>query len=168
MGLNAFVDPDHQQSQRAVLSGGGLWRPPSPAGPAYRPTNLHFTADTGADAFIQRARRTAALSPDLCSSSGSKPPPEMSVAVAESCFLSALQPATSCTAYMVPSDGPSPDPGAKARRVQEQVRMRLAERKSCSLPRLDASLVGPAGESHQALSSNPLCWLTTCVLHPLQ
>eukprot|EP00066_Takifugu_rubripes_P029047 XP_011618313.1 PREDICTED: plakophilin-3-like [Takifugu rubripes] len=71
----------------------------------------------------------------------------MSVAVAESCFLSALQPATSCTAYMVPSDGPSPDPGARARRVQEQVRMRLAERKSSSLPRLDDSLVGPADYS---------------------
>ncbi|TNM90489.1 hypothetical protein fugu_002778 [Takifugu bimaculatus] len=71
----------------------------------------------------------------------------MSVAVAESCFLSALQPATSWTAYMVPSDGPSPDPGAKARRVQEQVRMRLAERKSSSLPRLDDSLVGPADYS---------------------
>lgn len=84
-----------------------------------------------------------------------EPPPEMSVAVAEGCFLSALQPATSCTAYMVPSDGPSPDPRAKARRVQEQVRMRLAERKSSSLPRLDDSLVGPAGESHPALSLNP-------------
>lgn len=68
--------------------------------------------------------------------------------MAESCFLSALQPNTSCTAYMVPSDGVSPDPGAKARRVQEQVRMRLAEKKSSSLPRLDDSLLGPSGESH--------------------
>ncbi|XP_040892776.1 plakophilin-3-like isoform X2 [Toxotes jaculatrix] len=66
----------------------------------------------------------------------------MSVAVAEGCFLSALQPNSSCTAYVVPSDGPSPDPVAKARRVQEQVRMRLAEKKSSSLPRLDDSLVG--------------------------
>lgn len=70
----------------------------------------------------------------------------MSVAVAESCFLSALQPNTSCTAYVVPSDGPSPDPVAKARRVREQVRMRLAEKKSSSLPRLDDSLVGSTGE----------------------
>nr|XP_046249759.1 plakophilin-3-like [Scatophagus argus]XP_046249844.1 plakophilin-3-like [Scatophagus argus] len=66
----------------------------------------------------------------------------MSVAVAEGCFLSALQPNTSCTAYVLPSDGPSPDPVAKARRVREQVRMRLAENKSSSLPRLDDSLLG--------------------------
>ncbi|CAF93243.1 unnamed protein product [Tetraodon nigroviridis] len=76
----------------------------------------------------------------------------MSVAVAESCFLSALQPNTSRTAYMVPSGGPSPDPVAKARRVQEQVRMRLAEKKSSSLPRLDDSLVGSPGESHLCLT----------------
>lgn len=72
--------------------------------------------------------------------------PRMSVAVAERCFLSALQPNTSCTAYVVPSDGPSPDPTAKARRVREQVRMRLAEKKSSSLPRLDDSLAGSTGE----------------------
>nr|XP_019935770.1 PREDICTED: plakophilin-3-like [Paralichthys olivaceus] len=63
----------------------------------------------------------------------------MSVAVAEGCFLSALQPNFSCTTYMVPSDGPCPDPVAKARRVQEQVRMRLAEKRSSSLTRLDDS-----------------------------
>lgn len=56
--------------------------------------------------------------------------------------MSALQPNSSCTAYVVPSDGPSPDPVAKARRVREQVRMRLAEKKSSSLPRLDDSLIG--------------------------
>ncbi|XP_078107461.1 plakophilin-3-like [Sander vitreus] len=61
----------------------------------------------------------------------------MSVAVAEGCFLSALQPNSSCTAYGLPSDGMSP-----ARRVREQVRMRLAEKKSSSLPRLDDSLFG--------------------------
>ncbi|XP_070684689.1 plakophilin-3-like [Pempheris klunzingeri] len=67
----------------------------------------------------------------------------MSIAMADGCFLSALQPNSSCTAYVVPSDGPSPDPVAKARRVREQVRMRLAERKkSSSLPRLDDSLAG--------------------------
>lgn len=70
----------------------------------------------------------------------------MSVAVAEGCFLSALQPNSSCTAYVVPSDGPSADPGAKARRVREQVRMRLAEKKSSSLPRLDDSQLGSTGE----------------------
>uniref|UniRef100_A0A672YE29 Plakophilin-3-like n=1 Tax=Sphaeramia orbicularis TaxID=375764 RepID=A0A672YE29_9TELE len=72
----------------------------------------------------------------------------MSVAVAEGCFLSALQPNSSCTAYVVPSDGPSPDPVAKARRVREQVRMRLAEKKSSSLPRLDDSMLGSVGEQH--------------------
>ncbi|XP_056268842.1 plakophilin-3-like isoform X1 [Pseudoliparis swirei] len=65
----------------------------------------------------------------------------MSVAVAEGCFLSALQPKTSCTTYVVPSD-PSPDPLAKARRVREQVRMRLAEKRSCSLPRLNDAPIG--------------------------
>lgn len=70
----------------------------------------------------------------------------MSLAVAEGCFLSALQPNSSCsTTYVVPSDGPSPDPVAKARRVREQVRMRLAEKRSSSLPRLNDS-VGPTGE----------------------
>nr|XP_020441459.1 plakophilin-3-like isoform X2 [Monopterus albus] len=64
----------------------------------------------------------------------------MSVAMAEGCFLSALQPHSSCTAYVVPSHGPCPDPVAKARRVREQVRMRLAEKKSLSLPRLDVML----------------------------
>ncbi|XP_067452820.1 plakophilin-3-like [Thunnus thynnus] len=77
----------------------------------------------------------------------------MSVAV-EGCFLSALPPTSSCTAYVLPSDGPSPDPMAKARRVREQVRMRLAEKKSSSLPRLDDSLLDatdysfPAAKSH--------------------
>ncbi|XP_035507766.1 plakophilin-3-like isoform X2 [Morone saxatilis] len=66
----------------------------------------------------------------------------MSVAVAEGCFLSALQPNSSCTAYVIPSDGPSLDPVARARRVREQVRMRLAEKKSSSMPRLDDSLTG--------------------------
>ncbi|XP_070762875.1 plakophilin-3-like [Enoplosus armatus] len=67
----------------------------------------------------------------------------VAVAVADGCFLSALQPNSSRTAYVVPSsDGPTPDPVAKARRVREQVRMRLAEKKSSSLPRLDDSLVG--------------------------
>ncbi|XP_004565749.2 plakophilin-3 isoform X4 [Maylandia zebra] len=63
----------------------------------------------------------------------------MNVGIPEGCFLSALQPNSSCTAYVVPSDGPSPDPVAKARRVREQVRMRLAERKSSSLSRLEGS-----------------------------
>lgn len=75
----------------------------------------------------------------------------MSVAVAEGCFLSALQPNSSCTAYVVPSDGPSPDPVAKARRVREQVRMRLAEKKSSSLPGLDDSLLASTGGSGACL-----------------
>uniref|UniRef100_A0A3Q2YRD1 Plakophilin 3 n=1 Tax=Hippocampus comes TaxID=109280 RepID=A0A3Q2YRD1_HIPCM len=60
----------------------------------------------------------------------------MSAAVADGCFLSALQPNSSRTAYVVPSDGRCSDAGAKARRVQEQVRLRLAEKKSPSLGRL--------------------------------
>uniref|UniRef100_A0A3Q2XMZ2 Plakophilin 3 n=1 Tax=Hippocampus comes TaxID=109280 RepID=A0A3Q2XMZ2_HIPCM len=56
----------------------------------------------------------------------------MSAAVADGCFLSALQPNSSRTAYVVPSDGRCSDAGAKARRVQEQVRLRLAEKKSPS------------------------------------
>ncbi|XP_047437002.1 plakophilin-3-like isoform X2 [Mugil cephalus] len=66
----------------------------------------------------------------------------MNVAMAEGCFLSALQPNSSCTAYVLPSDNPSPDPMARAKRVRDQVRMRLAERKSSSLTRLDDSRFG--------------------------
>ncbi|XP_033841337.1 plakophilin-3 [Periophthalmus magnuspinnatus] len=74
----------------------------------------------------------------------------MSVAVAEGCFLTALQPNTSCTAYVVPSDGPSSDQAAKARRVQEQVRRRLAEKnKSSSMTRLDDSTVGSTDYNFQ-------------------
>lgn len=76
------------------------------------------------------------------------PAGRMSVAVVEGCFLSALQPNSSCTTYVVPSDGPCPDPVAKARRVREQVRMRLAEKKSSSLPGLEDSLLGSTGGSH--------------------
>lgn len=77
----------------------------------------------------------------------------MSVAVAEGCFLSALQPNSSCTAYVLPSDGPSPDPVAKARRVREQVRMRLAEKKSSSLTRLDDSMIGSTDYSYPEVKS---------------
>ncbi|TKS70390.1 hypothetical protein D9C73_004459 [Collichthys lucidus] len=67
----------------------------------------------------------------------------MSVAVADGgCFLSALQPNSAFTTYVVPSDCSSQDPGARARRVREQVRLRMAEKKSSSLPRLDDSLIG--------------------------
>ncbi|XP_058484610.1 plakophilin-3-like isoform X2 [Solea solea] len=68
----------------------------------------------------------------------------MSVVLVDSaCLLSALQPNSSCTAYALPSDGPSPDPAARARRVQEQVRRRLQEnKKSSSLTRLDEPLSG--------------------------
>ncbi|XP_035768650.1 uncharacterized protein LOC102777012 [Neolamprologus brichardi] len=72
----------------------------------------------------------------------------MNVGIPEGCFLSALQPNSSCTAYVVPSDGPSPDPVAKARRVREQVRMRLAERKSSSLSRLEGSTEPPEMKSY--------------------
>lgn len=74
----------------------------------------------------------------------------MNVAIAEGCFLSALQPNSSCTAYALPSDDQSPDPMARARRVREQVRMRLAERKSSSLTRLDDSRLGSTGEPLEA------------------
>ncbi|XP_041836905.1 plakophilin-3-like [Melanotaenia boesemani] len=66
----------------------------------------------------------------------------MNAAMTEGFFLSALKPNSACTAYVVPADGPCPDPLAKVRRVQEQVRMRLAERKSPSLPRLDDAQLG--------------------------
>ncbi|XP_034536464.1 plakophilin-3-like [Notolabrus celidotus] len=77
----------------------------------------------------------------------------MSTAVAEGCFLSALQPNSSRTAYVVPSDGPSPDPMARARRVREQVRIRLAEKRSSSLPRLNDS-VGSTDNSASEFKSS--------------
>ncbi|CAL8404397.1 unnamed protein product [Boreogadus saida] len=72
----------------------------------------------------------------------------MSVAMraADGCFLSALQPNSSRTSYGVPSDMQISDgpyggdaAGTRARRVQEQVRMRLAEKKCSSIPRLNGS-----------------------------
>uniref|UniRef100_A0A8C2WQS2 Plakophilin 3 n=1 Tax=Cyclopterus lumpus TaxID=8103 RepID=A0A8C2WQS2_CYCLU len=87
----------------------------------------------------------------------------MSVAVSEGCFLSALQPKTSCTAYVVPSD-PSPDPMAKARRVREQVRMRLAEKRSSSMPRLDDAPIGSTGEPLHERKKNKLSSLSMDVM----
>ena len=65
---------------------------------------------------------------------------------ADGCFLSALQPNSSRTSYGVPSDMQISDgpyggdaAGTRARRVQEQVRMRLAEKKCSSIPRLNGS-----------------------------
>ncbi|XP_061132487.1 plakophilin-3-like isoform X2 [Syngnathus typhle] len=92
----------------------------------------------------------------------------MSAAVVDGCFLSALQPNSSRTAYVVPSDGPCSDFGAKARRVQEQVRLRLAEKKSPSLGRLttdddDAAaataVLGPAAATKAIFTS---CLLFQC------
>ncbi|KAK1891547.1 Membrane protein insertase YidC [Dissostichus eleginoides] len=38
----------------------------------------------------------------------------MSVLLAESCFMSAMQPNSSCTAYVLPSDGPPPGPAGSS------------------------------------------------------
>ncbi|XP_020335173.1 plakophilin-3-like isoform X1 [Oncorhynchus kisutch] len=70
----------------------------------------------------------------------------MSATVAsESCFLSALQPITAVTTYAVPSDvqlGPRcsiMDEVERAKRVQQQVNLRLAEKKYSTLTRLNGS-----------------------------
>lgn len=68
----------------------------------------------------------------------------------DSCFMSALLPDTQVTAYAVPDDaqlGPNGkliDEIAKAKRVQQQVQMRLAQRSS-SLSRLNGSHCASAG-----------------------
>ncbi|RXN02894.1 plakophilin-3-like isoform X1 [Labeo rohita] len=64
----------------------------------------------------------------------------MSAVVAtEGLFFSALQPSTSVTTYAIPTDDhPRRDQLAKARRVQQQVQQRMAE-KSLSSSRLNAS-----------------------------
>lgn len=68
----------------------------------------------------------------------------------ENVFLSALQPNSSVTTYGLPSDiqltngGPVSDEVAKARRVQEQVQMRLAQKST--LPRQNGS------STHYAMS----------------
>ncbi|XP_018521924.1 LOW QUALITY PROTEIN: plakophilin-3a [Lates calcarifer] len=75
----------------------------------------------------------------------------MSVMASETVFLSALQPNTSVTTYGLPSEtqlenGSSvSDTASRARRVQQQVQMRLAESKS-TLPRQNGSA------SHYAMS----------------
>ncbi|XP_062417982.1 plakophilin-3-like [Pungitius pungitius] len=91
----------------------------------------------------------------------------MSVSVADSCFLSALQPRTSCTAYVVPPDGPCLDPGARARRVREQVRMRLAENRSSSLPRLDDTRNGSTDHNYPEAKSfsNTLGFSSRSMIH---
>lgn len=143
--------------------GGWIVRPPTPTPPAPQVPPTHRLITISQPTFEQTesttgARRSPApgsSSPTFPGSSRFSVGLKMSVAVAESCFLSALQPNTSCTAYLVPSDGPSPDPVAKARRVQEQVRMRLAEKKSCSLGRLDDSVAGSPGEPPYSISVPP-------------
>ncbi|GAA6221457.1 plakophilin-3 [Lates japonicus] len=75
----------------------------------------------------------------------------MSIVASETVFLSALQPNTSVTTYGLPSEtqlenGSSvSDTASRARRVQQQVQMRLAESKS-TLPRQNGSA------SHYAMS----------------
>lgn len=134
---------------------------PNPLSPAYRQTGCHFVADSEeTEPFVGQAAPAVGptVAPTFPPCPGlTYPAASMSVAVAEGCFLSALHPNSSCTAYVVPSDGPSSDPVAKARRVREQVRMRLAE-KSSSLPRLNDSLVGSTGEPNHVkqLDSNEL------------
>ncbi|KAL1007355.1 hypothetical protein UPYG_G00085580 [Umbra pygmaea] len=62
-----------------------------------------------------------------------------------SCFLSARQPSSFVTTYAVPSDvqmgpgGSISDEVARAERVQQQVQLRLAERRSSTLIRLNGS-----------------------------
>lgn len=78
----------------------------------------------------------------------------MSATVAsESCFLSALQPNTAVTTYAVPSDvqlgprGSIIDEVERAKRVQQQVHLRLAEKRSSSLTRLNGSnCISPGGQ----------------------
>uniref|UniRef100_UPI0037E7F699 plakophilin-3a isoform X1 n=1 Tax=Semicossyphus pulcher TaxID=241346 RepID=UPI0037E7F699 len=67
----------------------------------------------------------------------------MSTVASETVFLSALQPNTSVTSYVLPSDvqlgngGTMSDEMSRARRVQQQVQMRLAEKST--LPRQNGS-----------------------------
>lgn len=74
----------------------------------------------------------------------------MSIMASETVFLSALQPNTSVTTYGLPSDiqlgngGSVSNEVARARRVQQQVQMRLAEKST--LPRQNGST------SHYAMS----------------
>lgn len=78
----------------------------------------------------------------------------MSATVAsESCFLSALQPNTAVTTYAVPSDvqlgprGSIMDEVERAKRVQQQVNLRLAEKKYSTLTRLNCSnCISPGGQ----------------------
>lgn len=64
----------------------------------------------------------------------------MSAVVAtDGLFFSALQPSTSVTTYAIPADDlPRRDQLSKARRVQQQVQQRMAE-KSSSSSRINAS-----------------------------
>ncbi|XP_067104898.1 plakophilin-3 [Osmerus mordax] len=82
------------------------------------------------------------------------------VMASEGCFMSALLPNTQVTAYAVPSDaqlrsdGKLIDGVAKAKRVQQQVQMRLAQRSS-SLSRLNGLHCASAGPSISSASWKP-------------
>ncbi|XP_029954777.1 plakophilin-3-like isoform X2 [Salarias fasciatus] len=89
----------------------------------------------------------------------------VTAAAAEGCFLSALQPNSPCTTYAVPADGPCLDPLAKARRVREQVRTRLAERKSSSLTRLDDSRLGATDYSLPEVKSHSHGFSSRSMIH---
>ncbi|CAL8294560.1 unnamed protein product [Boreogadus saida] len=80
------------------------------------------------------------------------------IAASESVFLSALQPHTSVTTYGLPSDAQIghggttvSDEAARARRVQQQVQMRLAEKST--LPRQNGGAGGYASSEYGGSSS---------------
>lgn len=80
----------------------------------------------------------------------------------ENVFCSALQPNTSVSTYAVPSEnllghgGTWTDEMARAKRVQQQVQMRIAEKSSHSLPRQNGTTVNSAssGKIQPALGYN--------------
>uniref|UniRef100_A0A3Q1BET5 Plakophilin 3a n=1 Tax=Amphiprion ocellaris TaxID=80972 RepID=A0A3Q1BET5_AMPOC len=81
----------------------------------------------------------------------------MSVVASESVFLSALQPNTSVTTYALPSDtqlgngGFVSDEVARARRVQQQVQLRMAEKSTLPRQNGSASQYAVSGK-HQQVS----------------
>lgn len=81
----------------------------------------------------------------------------MSVMASENVFLSALQPNTSVTTYGLPSEihlgngGTMSDEMARARRVQQQVQMRLAEKSTLPRQNGTASRYAMSG-THQHVS----------------
>uniref|UniRef100_A0A3P8ZTE3 Plakophilin 3b n=1 Tax=Esox lucius TaxID=8010 RepID=A0A3P8ZTE3_ESOLU len=117
-----------------------------------RPT-LHLNSYRGSLWWRQSVWSQSGLVEDSCVEGWSCSDTMSAKVFSDSCLLSARQHNTSVTTYAVPSDvqlgpeGSISDELARAKRVQQQVQLRLAERRSSSRTRLNGSHCTPPEHS---------------------